>query len=214
MNSALNQDIQLLLSGLIIISSLFLISLVRIYLLSRSNARMRGNHAKMEKQAALQQMEVTSVHHDAMSWRAKTQRQFDALRSELSHRLQQSEQGGSHALKELEAAYKKELAAALAKISELETALAAKPAVTASPMPVVTAFSKPLAPPPPSLPVLPAVDSSRQQSLEAELAAARAELAGIKSQNAALQRALLLARRRSSAPAMRKNAARTAARSA
>ena len=124
MNSALTQDIQVWLSGLSIAAGLFLISLVRIFLLSRSNSRMRAENTKMEKQAVLQQVEVTSIHHDAMSWRAKIQRQFDALRSELSHRLQQSEKGGTHALNDFDEAHKK----ALAKISELEAALSAKPA--------------------------------------------------------------------------------------
>jgi Tfp pilus assembly protein PilN len=207
MNSALTQDIQVWLSGLSIAAGLFLISLVRIFLLSRSNSRMRAENTKMEKQAVLQQVEVTSIHHDAMSWRAKIQRQFDALRSELSHRLQQSEKGGTHALNDFDEAHKK----ALAKISELEAALSAKPAAVALPPLVTPALPKP---PPPSLPGLPAVDSLRIQSLEAELAAAKAEIASGRLLNATLQRALLLARRKVSVPATRKSATRSTVRSA
>lgn len=207
MNSALTQDIQVWLSGLSIAAGLFLISLVRIFLLSRSNSRMRAENTKMEKQAVLQQVEVTSIHHDAMSWRAKIQRQFDALRSELSHRLQQSEKGGTHALNDFDEAHKK----ALAKISELEAALSAKPAAVALPPLVTPALPKP---PPPSLPGLPAVDSLRVQSLEAELAAAKAEIASGRLLNATLQRALLLARRKVSVPATRKSATRSTVRSA
>jgi Tfp pilus assembly protein PilN len=207
MNSALTQDIQVWLSGLSIAAGLFLISLVRIFLLSRSNSRMRAENTKMEKQAVLQQVEVTSIHHDAMSWRAKIQRQFDALRSELSHRLQQSEKGGTHALNDFDEAHKK----ALAKISELEAALSAKPATVALPPLVTPALPKP---PPPSLPGLPAVDSLRIQSLEAELAAAKAEIASGRLLNATLQRALLLARRKVSVPATRKSATRSTVRSA
>ncbi|MCF7784905.1 MAG: hypothetical protein K9N47_02225 [Prosthecobacter sp.] len=206
MNRVLPQDIQILLFGLIIVAGLFLISLIRIFLLSRSNRRMRVENARMEKQAALQQMEVTSIHHDAMSWRAKTQRQFDALRSEFSHKLQQSDQGGTHALKDLNEAHKK----ALARISELEAALSAKPSAMVLPAPVTAALPKP---PPPSQPGLPTMDSLRIQSLETELAAAKAEIASGRQHNAALQRSLLLARRRLPVPAMRKSAPRSAVRS-
>lgn len=208
MNQALTQDPQTLLLGLGIAAGLFLLSLSRIYRLSRSNARLCGDAGKMEKQAVLQQLEATSIHHDAMSWRAKTQRQFDALRAEFSHRLLQSDQGGANALKEWEQAHQKALSQALAKISDLEAALAARP-VAPPPAPFVPPpFSKP------SLPPLPAVDSARVQSLEAELAAAKAEIASSRQQNAALQRALLLARRRPQPPVTRKSSPRSAARCA
>ncbi|MBN8419928.1 MAG: hypothetical protein J0L73_13500 [Verrucomicrobia bacterium] len=206
MNSALSQDIQVWLMGLSIVAGLFLISLIRIYRLSRSNHRLRLENAKMTKQTVLQQMEVTSIHHDAMSWRAKTQRQFDALRSEFSHRLQQADQGGLHALKGLDEAHKKSLSEALAKISELEAALGAKPAA-----PVASALPKP---PPPPVPALPAVDTLRIQTLESELAAAKAEIATSRQQTATLHRALLLTRRRLPVTAMRKSAPRTTARNA
>ncbi len=211
MNSELPQDVLVLLIGLSIVSGLFLISMVRTFRLLRDNHRMEVEIAKMEKQSVLQQLEVTAVHHDAMSWRAKTQRQFDALRSELSHRLLQVDQGGANVLKEMDAVHQQTLAVALAKISELEAALSAKPAAVALPPLVTPALPKP---PPPSLPVLPAVDSLRIQSLEAELAAAKAEIASGRLHNAALQRALLLARRKVSVPATRKSATRSTVRSA
>lgn len=213
MNSELPQDVLVLLIGLSIVTGLFLLSLVRTFRLLRANHRMEDEIEKMEKQSVLQQLEVTSVHHDAMSWRAKTQRQFDALRSELSHRLQQVDQGGANALKEMDAVHQQTLAVALAKISELEAALAAqpKPAAAALPPPFTAALPKP---PPASLPPLPAMDTLRIQSLESELAAAKAEIAIARQQNSALQRALLLARRRAPVPAMRKSSPRGAVRSA
>lgn len=212
MKSDLLQDIPTLTIILSIISGLFLLSLGRMIALSRANKRAHLENEKRERQAVLQQLEVTGIHHDSMSWRARTQRQFDALRSDLSHRLQQSEQGGAHALKDLEEAHQKALSAALAQISELEAALAAKPAAAAPPPPpVVAALPKP-PPPPPSLPALPAMETLRIQSLESELAAAKAELALSKQQNAVLQRALLLARRKPSTP-MRKGTSRAVARS-
>lgn len=212
MNSALSQDIQVWLLGLSIVAGLFLISLIRIYRLSRSNSRLRLENAKMTKQSVLQQMEVTSIHHDAMSWRAKTQRQFDALRSEFSHRLQQSDQGGLHALKGLDEAHQKALTEALAKISELEAALAAKPAATAPPPPPALALLP--KPPPSPVPAVPVMDTQRIQTLESELAVTKAELAASRQQTSALQRALLLAKRRMPATAMRKSSPRGAARSA
>ncbi len=216
MNRALPQDfLTILVIGLSFVTGFFLLSLIRIFRLSRSNRRMKVENAKMEKQAALQQLEVISIHHDSISWRAKIQRQFDALRSEFSHRLQQSDQGGANALKELDAMHQQTLAVALAKISELEAALTAKPKPVAPPVAaaVVAALPKP-PPPPPSLPALPAMETLRIQSLEAELAAAKAELASGKQQNASLQRALLIARRRLPATPMRKSPPRSIARSA
>lgn len=206
MNRELSQDLLALLIGLGIVTGLFLLSLVRTFRLIRANSRMRVEIAGMEKQSVLKHLEVTSVHHDAMSWRAKTQRQFDALRSELSHRLQQVDQGGANALQEMDAVHQQTLAVALAKISELEAALASKPAAAALPPPFTAAPSKP-APPPPSRPALPAMDTLRIQSLESEIAT-------IRQQNSALQRALLLARRRLPVPAMRKSSPRGTVRSA
>jgi hypothetical protein len=210
MKSDLPQDIQMLIIGLCVVGGLFLLSLVRIYLLTRSNRRMRVENVKMEKQAALQQIEITGMHHDSMSWRAKTQRQFDALRSDLVHRLQQADQGGARALAELEKTHQTALSEALAKISELEAALVAKPEASLAP---VTPASQGLPKPPPSLPALPAMETLRIQALESELASAKTELALSKQQNTVLQRALLLARRKPLA-AMRKSSPRSTARSA
>ena len=207
MNRDLPQDILIfLIIGLVAITGMFLLSLFRMVALSRSNKRLRVEYAKREKQAVLQQIEVTAIHHDAMSWRAKIQRQFDALRGELSHRLMKSDQGGAHALKELDALHQQTLAVALAKISELEAALSAKTVAPPPPPPVVATLPKPPPPPPPSsLPPLPAMETLRIQALESELAAAKAEIASSRQQNTALQRALLLARRRSPvAPPLRK----------
>ena len=211
MKSELPQDITVLLICLIIVSGLFLLSVIRIVSLYRSIRRLKGENEKMNKQTALQQIEVTAIHHDAMSWRAKTQRQFDALRMDLSHRLQQADQGGMHALKELDEAHQQALSAALAKITELETALAAKPVAIAPPPPPAVVLPKP---PPPSLPSLPAMETLRLQALESELAAAKAEILLSRQQNAALQRALLLARRKPPVPAMRKSSPRSIVRCA
>lgn len=209
--SDLLQDVQVLTIIFSIVAGLFLLSLGRMFLLSRANRRMRLEVAKMEKQVTQQQFEVTGIHHEAMSWRAKTQRQFEALRSDLSHRLQLSDRGGVHALKDLEEAHQKTLSAALAQISELETALAAKPAAAAA-LPAPAVESK--LPQPPSLPALPAMETLRLQSLQSDLTAAQTELTLSQQQNAALQRALLLARRRSPATPMRKSTPRSTARSA
>ena len=207
MKSDLPPELTILLICLTVVSGLFLLSLIRIVRLALANRRMRIETEKMEKQAALQQIEVTAIHHDAMSWRAKTQRQFDALRADLSHRLLQSDQGGVHALKDLEEAHQQALSAALGKISVLEAALAAKPVAVAPPPP--PAFVPPKPPPPPSLPALPAMETLRVQALESELAAAKAEIALGKQQNAVLQRALLLAKRKAPVSAGRKSPQRS-----
>lgn len=186
MNRALPQDPQIWLIGLSIVSALFLLSLARLFLLSRSNRRLRAVSARMEKQTALQQMEVTGIHHEAMSWRAKTQRQFEALRGEFSHRLQESEQGGAQAVKAWDEAQKQGLAAAHAHMAELEAALSSKRSA----------------------------EAVRMRSLESELAAAREEIASGRQQNAVLQHALRLSRRRGAVPAMRKNSLRGMVRSA
>lgn len=214
MHKDLPHDVQLLILGLCIIGGLFLIALIRIWLLARSNRRMRDELAKMEKQSLEQQVEITAIHHDAMSWRAKVQRQFDAFRSDLSHRLLQAEQSCQHAQKQLETAQEECLTRALAQIKVLEVKLAAKPmlaAPTVASVPDIDAAPKPagmVKTPPPSLPALPAMETLRVQALENELTAARAEIAAAKRQSAALQQALLMARRRQQ-PSLRKISART-----
>ncbi|MDB6004766.1 MAG: hypothetical protein JWR15_1753, partial [Prosthecobacter sp.] len=54
MKSDLLQDIQVLTIILSVIAGLFLLSLGRIFMLSRANRRVRLENAKMEKQVALQ----------------------------------------------------------------------------------------------------------------------------------------------------------------
>jgi len=184
--------------GLSIVSIMFLLSLGRMLALYRSNRRLSAEGVKMDKQLALQEMEVTGVHHDSMSWRAKMQRQFDALRADLSTRLLQTDMNGAHALKELDKACQQvlsgadaktaELAAAKIKISELEAALAVKPVAPPPPPPPSI--------PKPALPSLPAMETLRVQALETELAAVKAELALAKQQKSSLQLTALLARRK------------------
>lgn len=184
--------------GLSIVSIMFLLSLGRMLALYRSNRRLSAEGVKMDKQLALQEMEVTGVHHDSMSWRAKMQRQFDALRADLSTRLLQTDMNGAHALNELDKACQQvlsgadaktaELAAAKIKISELEAALAVKPVAPPPPPPPSI--------PKPALPSLPAMETLRVQALETELAAVKAELALAKQQKSSLQLTALLARRK------------------
>lgn len=186
-----------MLIGLCLLGGLLLLALIRMLLLSRSNRRMRLACVQMEKQMAAQQVEIITIHHDANSWRAKTQRQFDALRSDFTCRLLQAELGGQHALKRLEGIRLESLGAALAKITALEARLAVKPTTTTLQKAAASASS---------LPSLPAMETLRLQSLEDELATAKTEIAASRQQAATLQRALLLARRRQ--PAMRKTSAR------
>lgn len=213
MQKDLPHDVQLLILGLCIIGGLFLIALIRVWLLTRSNRSMRDELAKMEKQSLEQQVEITAIHHDAMSWRAKIQRQFDAFRSDLSHRLLQAAQSCQHAQKQLETAQEECLTRALAQIKALEAKLAAKPMLAApavASVPDIGAAPKPagmVKTPPPSLPALPAMETLRVQALENELTAARAEIAAAKRQSSALQQALLMARRRQQ-PSLRKISAR------
>lgn len=208
----LSLDVPFLQLLLWIIGPLFLISLIRWFRLSSANRRMRKEGPKLEKQIISQQIELTGIRHETASWRAKMQRQFDAVRSELSAKHQQAEQGNQFAQKKLDAAQQQTLDAALAKINDLEAKLAAR---TAAPAPeAIASLPKPgglAKPPQPSLPSLPSMEMLRIQSLESELAAAKAELCFSRRQNAALQRALQLARRRP--PATKKTAGRGVARS-
>lgn len=194
MQFSLPLDSQILIIVLGISGFLLLVAFVRIFLLERANRRMRKEAPPMAKQAQLQQIELTGIHHDAMSWRAKMQRQFDALRAELSHQLKQSEQSRQHGQRNLDVALQEKFDSLVAQISDLEMQLAAK----AKPATV-------LLPPPPRM-AEPATDTLRVQSLENELAQSKAELAASRQRSSALERALLLARRRP-AP-VRKNGAR------
>lgn len=199
---SLPHDPQILLIALSITGLLLFIALIRILLLARANRRMRKEAAPLLKQSQLQQIELTGIHHDAMSWRAKLQRQFDALRVDLSHQLVQSEKSNQHGQRTLDVALQQKFDSLHAQISDLEAKLAAASARPAAVM----------LPPPrmvePALPSLPAMDTLRIQSLETELAHAKAELAAGRQRSAALERTLLLARRR--AAPIRKNGSRLA----
>lgn len=204
MFNSLTQDASFLTLVLSISGCLFVISIVRIILLSKSNSRMLKELAQMRKQAALQQVEITALHHDSKSWRAKIQRQFDALRTDYVHRLRQSEKSNAKAQEQLDISQSQALVEALARIQELQASNKSRPAL------VPTLLSKiPEATPPneemtavmtPSvgegLPSLPAMETLRIQSLETSLAKARVEIASSIQRNSELQRALLLARRR------------------
>lgn len=190
-----------------IVGFLFLASIVRWIRLSAENRRMRREEPKLQKQIKEQQHELTGIQQEAASLRAKLQRQFDALRSDLAVRHQQSEQGNHHAQKKLDEMVDETLEAALARIAELEARLAARPALAAT-----AAALKSVAPAKPaessaSLPALPSMETLRVQALEEELAAVKAELASSRQQTSGLQLSLLLARRRQS-PGARKAAAR------
>lgn len=177
-----------------IVGGLFLLSLGRIWSLGRQNRQFAKDLAKMENWTVVQQAEVVSVHHDAQSWRAKTQRQFDAIRADMTARLEQMERGNAHAQKLADASQEKALVAAMARISELETKLAeAKKAPAWAP-------AAPISSP------LPAMETLHFESLQAELDSAKAESAAQRQQNGELQRALLLARRKQ--PPARRNGAR------
>lgn len=188
------QDVPFLQLLLWIVGGLFLLSLGRIVSLARQNRRIARDQAKLENQALAQQAELISVHHDAQSWRAKVQRQFDAIRADMSARLEQVERGNVHAQKVADAAQEKALVAAMARISELEAKLAEAKKAPA------------WAPAAPISPALPAMETLHLESLQAELASVRADAAAQRQQNGDLQRALLLARRRQ--PHARRNGAR------
>jgi hypothetical protein len=191
LNSIL-QDASFLVLLLWISGGLFLISLVRIFLLSRQNHRMRRDAAKMEKLAAEQQGDIIATQHDTASWRAKSQRQFDALRAEFTVRLDQSVRGTQHAQTKLDESWQQKLEDANTRIGELEVAL------TAASTQVVTK---------PAIPTLPAIETLRVEALETELAAMKSALVAAQQQNSALKLSSLMARRRQAAP--RRAGART-----
>lgn len=195
MPNSILQDVSFLQLLLWIASALFLLSLGRIYLVARQNRNLRKDNDRMENWAVTQQAELTSIHHDAQSWRAKTQRQFDAVRADLDARLQQVERAGRSAQQQIDAAREKALAEARARIAELEAQLeeaARTPAPAAAPV----------------IPALPAMETLRVEALETELAAVKAEAAMHRQQKADLQRSLLLVRRKQPSP--RRNGSRVA----
>lgn len=177
-------------------AALFLLSLVRIYALGRENREMRKNNLQMEAWAGTQQRELVTIHHDAKSWRAKTQRQFDAVRAELSARLEQAERGNLEVQKQADAAQERALVAAMARIGELEEQLKTARATPAAAMSTH------------EIPALPAMETLRVESLQGEMSVAKAETEALRQRNAELQRALLLARRKHPSP--RRNGSRPA----
>lgn len=190
------QDVSFLQLLLWIVSGIFLLSLGRIWSLGHQNRQIAKDVAKMENWAIAQQAELVSVHHDSQSWRAKTQRQFDAIRADMTARLEQAERGNTHAQKLADSGQEKALVTAMARINELEAKLAeAKKAPAWAP-------TAPISPP------LPAIETLELESLQAELASVQADAAVQRQQNGDLQRALLLARRKQ--PHARRNGARVA----
>ena len=192
LNSIL-QDASFLVLLLCITGGLFLISLVRIFLLSQQNQRLRRDAAKMEKLAAEQQSDIIATQHDTASWRAKAQRQFDALRAEFTARLDQSVSGTQHAQTQLDESWQQKLEDANTRIRDLELAL------TAASTQLITQ---------PAIPPLPAIETLRVEALETELAALKAALVTAQQQNFALKLSSFMARRRQAAP--RRAGARTA----
>ncbi len=176
------QDVSFLQLLLWIAAGLILLSVGRIFSLSRQNRRLRKDNPKMENWAIAQQAELTSIHHDAQSWRAKTQRQFDALRTELSARLEQSERGNQYLLKQAIDAWEKALASEQAKVAELDARLAQSADC------IVSAAA--------AIPALPAMETLRVESLLSQLDEVRDEAEAQRQQNADLQRSLLMARRK------------------
>lgn len=77
---------------LLIVTSLLVISMVRIIFLLRTNNRLRESTEKMEKQVVAQHNEIMTVRKDSNAWRGDMQRVFDAFRAEFSNRLVESEQ--------------------------------------------------------------------------------------------------------------------------
>jgi hypothetical protein len=192
LNSIL-QDASFLVLLLCITGGLFLISLVRIFLLSQQNQRLRRDAAKMEKLAAEQQSDIIATQHDTASWRAKAQREFDALRAEFTAQLDHSVSGTQHAQTQLDESWQQALEDANTRIRDLEVAL------TAASTQVITQ---------PAIPTLPAIETLRVEALETELAALKAALVTAQQQNFALKLSSFMARRRQAAP--RRAGARTA----
>jgi hypothetical protein len=193
LNSIL-QDASFLVLLLCISGGLFLISLVRIFLLSQQNHRLRRDAAKMEKLAAEQQSDIIATQHDTASWRAKAQREFDALRAEFTAQLDHSVSGTQHAQSQLVESWQQKLEDANTRIRDLEVAL------TAASTQVITQ---------PAIPTLPAIETLRVEALETELAALKSALVTAQQQNFALKLSSFMARRRRQA-APRRAGARTA----
>jgi hypothetical protein len=192
LNSIL-QDASFLVLLFWISGGLFVISLVRIFLLSQQNQRLRRDAAKMEKLAAEQQSDIIATQHDTASWRAKAQREFDALRAEFTAQLDHSVSGTQHAQTQLDESWQQALEDANTRIRDLEVAL------TAASTQVITQ---------PAIPTLPAIETLRVEALETELAALKAALVTAQQQNFALKLSSFMARRRQAAP--RRAGARTA----
>lgn len=182
-----------------IVGALLLIAVIRIILLIRACRRLRTECARMEKQSAEQQMEITAMLHDAQSWRARFQRQFDAMRGDLAHRLSQSEKSNEHAQDVLDQAQQAVLGTALARVAELEARLAAGPTLS----PPAPDGPRPPKVSGPVLPPLPSIEGLRLQAAEAELNSLRNLLAAARHETTALRRALMMAKKKEHSPQRR-----------
>lgn len=130
--------------------------------------------------------------HDAQSWRARFQRQFDAMRTDLTHRLLQSEKSNGYAQDALDQAQQTALNNALAQMGEMETRHSSGTAGDLSSANETRIAKKEGL----ILPALPTIEGLRLRATEVELTGLRNQLDTARHEIAALRRSLMLARRR------------------
>ncbi len=87
----LTADFEVLFIPYCFLAGLFLLALVRIGFLMRTNRRLAAHAENMEKQVVHQQLEMVGIRRDSNAWRGALQVQFDTFRAEASRRLEDSE---------------------------------------------------------------------------------------------------------------------------
>ncbi len=209
--------------ALCIVTGLFSIAFVRIFVMRRRERKQLEQIDTLEAEIRDQQQQMMAIRQESNTWRTEMQRQFDAFRSDATRRYGEAELRSMDIQKRFDAATEQherrtfelqasldasrsmcsELPQAKARIIELEKMLtpdhsslvSSNGSINDREMKSLAAAAKAVS----NLPVLPSMEALQSQPTDSSLPG---ELAEIQQRNAELQRALLLARRRK--PQLRK----------
>jgi len=176
-----------------VVSLLFVLSVVRLFLLFRANRILRRNIGSMEEQSTELHNDLLAILHESRSWRERMIRQFEAMRADSSARLDQSERSQEHLLRSLDDKIQENASKLLASSQTLSTNESAS-ATADRPSPTSTTQGMLLD----VVPTLPAIETLRTQVLEEQISSLREQVHSYRQQCASLQRSLALCRRRQS----------------
>jgi hypothetical protein len=130
--SAIPPEAHIFVLATVLMAVLFVLALVRVWLLRRAEEKLLKNKAALEKQVVDQHREVLAIRSDSAQWRAEMMREFDAFRAMASDQSKVEERRFEELMKRCEQLQTSldiarqmcaELPAAKARVLQLEHAL-------------------------------------------------------------------------------------------